>query len=112
LKTTVCLIKENLAFLSPHIGDLETPLARDFFQETLVLMRHITECEPGLIACDLHPGYYSTLNAARMDGVQVVRVQHHHAHIVSCMAENGISGRSSVWPWTAPAMERTGRSGG
>lgn len=103
LKTTVCLIKENLAFLSPHIGDLETPLARDFFQETLVLMRHITECEPGLVACDLHPGYYSTLNAARMDGVQVVRVQHHHAHIVSCMAENGISG-----PVIGLAMDGTG----
>jgi len=103
LKTTVCLIKENLAFLSPHIGDLETPLARDFFQETLALMRHITECEPGLIACDLHPGYYSTLKAARMEGVQVVQVQHHHAHIVSCMAENGISG-----PVIGLAMDGTG----
>jgi hydrogenase maturation protein HypF len=91
-KTTVCLIRKNFAFLSPHIGDLETPLARDFFHETLALMRHITECEPRLVACDLHPGYYSTLAAAKMEGVRVIQVQHHHAHIVSGMAENGLTG--------------------
>lgn len=92
LKATQCIVKGNFAFLSPHIGDMETPQARDFFQESLTLMKKITESNPEVIACDYHPAYYSTKVAAELTGVRVVRVQHHHAHIVSCMAENQISG--------------------
>jgi hydrogenase maturation protein HypF len=92
LKTTLCILKENLAFLSPHIGDLETPQARDFHRESLSLLQKIAECKPDVVACDLHPAYYTTLAAEKMEGVKVVRVQHHHAHIVSGMAENGITG--------------------
>jgi hydrogenase maturation protein HypF len=85
-------VKGNFAFLSPHIGDMETPQARDFFQESLSLMKKITESNPEVIACDYHPAYYSTKVAKKLTGVRVVRVQHHHAHIVSCMAENQVSG--------------------
>ena len=92
LKTTICILKGNLAFLSPHIGDLETPQARDFHRESLPLLQNIAECEPAIVACDLHPAYYTTLASEKMEGVRVVRVQHHHAHIVSCMAENRITG--------------------
>jgi len=92
LKATQCIVKGNFAFLSPHIGDMETPQARDFFQESLTLMKKITESNPEVIACDYHPAYYSTKVAEELTGVKVVRVQHHHAHIVSCMAENKISG--------------------
>ncbi len=93
LKSTVCIIKDNQAFLSPHIGDMETPQARDFFHESINLMKKITACSPGIVACDLHPGYYSTSVASSMQNVEVVKVQHHHAHIASCMAENGIRGK-------------------
>ncbi len=92
LKGTICILKGDFAFLSPHIGDLETPQARDFFRETIALMKRITESDPDVIACDLHPGYYPTRAAETLSGKAVVPVQHHHAHIVSCMAEHGISG--------------------
>ena len=92
LKGTLCILKGSFAFLSPHIGDLETPQARDFFHETIVLMKRITESAPEVIACDLHPGYYSTKTAEALSEVQLIAVQHHHAHIVGCMAENRISG--------------------
>lgn len=92
LKATVCVLKGDTAFLSPHIGDMETPQARDFFHENIALMQRITECAPGIVAYDLHPGYYATRHAQTMTGVRLEAVQHHHAHIVSCMAENGLSG--------------------
>lgn len=92
LKTTQCIIKGNHAFISPHIGDMETPQARDFFAESLALMKRITKSDPRIIACDLHPGYYSTKAAKELPAERVIRVQHHHAHIVSCMAENQLDG--------------------
>ena len=84
LKATQCILKGSFAFLSPHIGDMETPQARDFFQESLTLMKKITESNPEVIACDYHPAYYSTKVAEELTDVRVIRVQHHHAHIVSC----------------------------
>ncbi|MDQ5986753.1 MAG: Carbamoyltransferase HypF [Syntrophus sp. SKADARSKE-3] len=97
MKSTLCILKGNLAFLSPHIGDLETPQARDFFHETLAVMKRITECHPQILACDLHPGYYATQAAQQMEEaangeIILLPVQHHHAHIVSCMAENRLTG--------------------
>lgn len=91
MKGQICLLRENLAFISPHIGDLETPLARDFFHENIDLIENITECHPHVIACDLHPDYYSSHAAYRMAGKTVIPVQHHHAHIASCLAENHIA---------------------
>jgi hydrogenase maturation protein HypF len=92
LKTTQCILKGNFAYFSPYIGDLETPQARDFFSESLTLMKRITESDPQIIACDYHPAYYSTQAAEGLPAARVIRVQHHHAHIVSCMAENKIQG--------------------
>lgn len=93
LKTTVCILKGNTAFLSPHIGDMETPEARDFHSDSCSLLQKIAQCQPHVVACDLHPAYYTTLAAERMRDVGILRVQHHHAHIVSCMAENKIGGQ-------------------
>ena len=92
VKSTLCILKKGYAYLSPHIGDLETPEARDFFHESITLMERIAECQPRLIACDLHPGYYATQAAHRMAGREVIAVQHHHAHIVSVLAENRLAG--------------------
>ncbi len=103
LKATLCIVKGNAAFLSPHIGDMETPQARDFYRESLAILPKIAECSPGTVACDLHPGYYTTRVAEEMQETRIIRVQHHHAHIVSCLAENGISG-----PVIGLAMDGTG----
>lgn len=92
LKSTQCILKGSFAFISPHIGDMETPQARDFFGESLALMKNLTHSAPPIIACDLHPAYYASQVAPDLDGEMVLPIQHHHAHIVSCMAENKLSG--------------------
>jgi len=92
LKAAACILKGSTALLSPHIGDLETPQAQDFLVESCGLLKRITQCEPEIIACDLHPDYFSTRFAARL-GKKLARVQHHHAHIAACLAEFGISGK-------------------
>ena len=93
LKTTQCILKGRFAFVSPHIGDMETPQARDFFHESITLMKRITESDPRIVACDYHPSYYSTQAAHELPAEKIIRVQHHHAHIASCMAENQIEGK-------------------
>lgn len=92
LKATLCILKGGLAYMSPHIGDLETPEARDFHRESLRLMARIAECRPEAVACDLHPAYWTTRLAEELPHSSIIRVQHHHAHIVSAMAESGLSG--------------------
>ncbi len=93
LKSTACIISKNSAYLSPHIGDLETPGARDFLSENIDLLKSIAKTSPRIIACDMHPDYYSTHLAKEMEPKKLIQVQHHHAHIVSCMAENRVTGR-------------------
>jgi len=92
LKNTVCLAKGENAFLSQHVGDLENLESCDFFEMTAKHLRTILEIGPEVIAHDLHPDYYSTRYALSQEGLRQVGVQHHHAHIASCMAENGLSG--------------------
>jgi len=92
LKNTICLTKDDRAFLSQHIGDLENLATYEFFQLTIGHMKRILDINPEIIACDLHPDYLSTRYAIEQDKVEKVRVQHHHAHIVSCMAENKLNG--------------------
>lgn len=92
LKNTVCLIKGNQAFLSQHIGDLENIQTDAFFKMTIDHLKRILDIEPGIIACDLHPRYLSTQYAEALDGVEMIQIQHHHAHLVGCMAENRIRG--------------------
>ncbi len=93
LKNTFCLTREHHAFLSQHIGDLENYETLVFFEETLARMKELFRIEPAVVAYDLHPMYLSTKLALGMTGVEKVGVQHHHAHIASCMAENGIQDR-------------------
>jgi hydrogenase maturation protein HypF len=88
LKNTVCLTKDDKAFLSQHIGDLENLSTLDFFKLTVNHLQRILEIHPEIIACDMHPDYLSSRYAAEQQGIRKVEVQHHHAHIVSCMAEH------------------------
>ena len=93
LKNTICLTRRNMAFLSQHIGDLENIESFDFFREAIAHLSRILEIEPEVIAHDLHPDYLSTKGASTQNGARLVGVQHHHAHIAACMAENLIDGR-------------------
>ncbi|MCK4794750.1 MAG: carbamoyltransferase HypF [Desulfobacteraceae bacterium] len=92
LKNTICLTKENNAFLSQHIGDMENLATFDFFKLTIEHMKRILHIHPEIIACDLHPDYLSTRYADVQHDLEKIQVQHHHAHIVSCMAENKLDG--------------------
>jgi hydrogenase maturation protein HypF len=92
LKNTICLTKSKHAFLSQHIGDLENLESYRFFEEAVEHLQRILEIKPEVIAYDLHPGYFSTKWALSRKQVRLVGVQHHHAHIASCMAENHLEG--------------------
>jgi hydrogenase maturation protein HypF len=93
LKNTICLTKGRLAFLSQHIGDLENAETHASFEETTAHLERILRIEPQIVAYDLHPDYFSTRWALAQPDVKLVGVQHHHAHIASCMAENRLDGR-------------------
>ena len=93
LKNTICIVRGSEAFLSQHIGDLENLESYGFFEEAIEHLQRILEVHPRIIAYDLHPDYFSTRWALEQDGVQLVGVQHHHAHIVACMAENHLDGK-------------------
>jgi len=88
LKNTICLTRAKTAFLSQHVGDLENAESFGFFQETVEHLSRILEIEPKAIAYDLHPGYLSSQWALQQSDIRLIGVQHHHAHIASCMAEN------------------------
>ena len=90
LKNTICLTRNNYAFLSQHIGDLDNVRTYDYFQETIDHVKQIFNIQPDIIACDMHPGYYSTDYAKAQDEVKKIAVQHHHAHAAACMAENAL----------------------
>ena len=93
LKNTFCLTRGSHAILSQHIGDLENYETMQFFEETLEKMKHLFKISPLAIAHDLHPGYRSTRIALSSAIERRFAVQHHHAHIASCMAENHIRGK-------------------
>ncbi len=90
LKNTFCLTKEHYAILSQHTGDLENLETLEFFQETLAHMQRFFRVTPRAVAYDLHPQYMTTRLALAMAGIEKIGVQHHHAHIAACMAENGL----------------------
>jgi hydrogenase maturation protein HypF len=92
LKNTFCITKGRYAIPSQHIGDLENYETLQFFEETLRNLQSVYQATPALIAHDLHPDYLSTRWALRRPEPKLA-VQHHHAHVASCMAENGIVDR-------------------
>ena len=89
LKNTVALGVAKNIFISQHIGNLETAEAFSAFRKAAVDLPALYETRPARVACDLHPSYGST-QFARESGLEVVPVQHHYAHILSCMAEHQI----------------------
>jgi len=109
LKNTVAIAKGGLAFVSQHIGDMSTKAAFDTFKKTIADFRSLYRFDPKRIACDMHPDYVTTRYATELvggskprsgsdsrgeagDDPLVVKVQHHYAHVRSCMAENELDG--------------------
>lgn len=93
LNSTVCVARRGEAFLSEHIGDLETRMACAAFETTVSHLLDILQVEPRWVACDLHPDFHSTRFAhafAAERGLPLTEVQHHHAHIAAVMAEHGL----------------------
>ncbi len=91
LKNTVALVRGDQAFLSQHIGDLDNPSALAFFEHTIGHLGRILRIRPERLAYDLHPEYLSTKWARERSGLPGLAVQHHHAHLASVMAENGVT---------------------
>jgi hydrogenase maturation protein HypF len=98
LKNTFCLTRDDFAFLSQHIGDMENLETLEHFETTVALYEHLFRIEPEIIAYDLHPDYLSTQYAVRNTQhiipslpreVARIPIQHHHAHIAACLADNG-----------------------
>jgi hydrogenase maturation protein HypF len=113
LKNTFCLTRDRYAFLSQHIGDMENYETLCFFEQMVEQLARTFRVQPEVIACDMHPSYLATGYAQKMiSGYQIsgsmpnpkfgtcdlklVEVQHHHAHIAACMAENGLTGERPV----------------
>lgn len=97
LKSTFCLTRDEYAFMSQHIGDMENLETMEAFGQAVGHFRHIFRVEPELIACDMHPGYLSTRWAQEnANGLPLIPVQHHHAHIAAVMAEHQLDGTEPV----------------
>ncbi len=91
LKNSFCLARDDFAFLSQHIGDMENLETLEHLETTVELYRHLFRVEPEWIAHDMHPDYFSTKFALSLphDPGSLVGIQHHEAHIASCLVDNG-----------------------
>lgn len=92
LKNTFTLVQGRTAYVSQHIGDLESPETLDHFRESLSRFEQLFRVMPAAVVHDLHPGYLSTRIARELGLPRVIAVQHHHAHIAAVLAEHGEAG--------------------
>ncbi len=87
-KNTFCVAAHGVALLSQHIGDLDRVETFDYYRQAITHFKALCRQDPALVAHDLHPLYLSTRYARGLAGVRLIGVQHHHAHIAACLAEN------------------------
>jgi len=109
LKNTFCLTRDRYAFVSQHVGDMENLEALAHFEATVALYERLFRIKPVALACDMHPDYLATRYAqerATSGGLPLVPVQHHHAHIASCLADNDWP--PDAGPVIGVAMDGTG----
>jgi hydrogenase maturation protein HypF len=99
LKHTFALVRGEQAFLGQHLGDLAGESAFRAFLDAVAHFRRLFDLAPEVVAHDLHPGYRSTLYARSLGGVERIAVQHHHAHVASCLADNGVDRRVIGVAW-------------
>jgi hydrogenase maturation protein HypF len=94
LNVACCVIENNRAYLSQHVGDIDTPETLDFLENVAKHLLNLTHAKPEVIACDLHPGFNTTFLARRLTekwDIPMVQIQHHHAHLNKLMTEYGVS---------------------
>jgi len=96
LKSTIALGRRNEVFLSQHIGDLTNRSTQEAHADAVTHLAQLLRISPAAVACDLHPSFNSSEKALKNTQLPVVRVQHHHAHMAACMAENGIRDATAV----------------
>ena len=99
LKSTFCLVTDNHALMSQHIGDMENLETLHAFEKSVAHFQRLFHTKPAIIAADKHPRYLSSQwakNYARQHSLSYCEVQHHHAHIAAVMAENGLTGERPV----------------
>ena len=95
LKNTFCLAKNDLFYASPYIGDVSDLRTVEILEKSIVRMKNLLEINPEVVICDLHPRYQTNLLAEKISKefcVPLIKIQHHYAHILSCMAENNHHG--------------------
>jgi hydrogenase maturation protein HypF len=112
LKNTIAFSINQQGVLSQHLGDLDTVAAFEGFQQTIARFQQLYELHPVAIACDLHPDYRSTQFAqafAQRTEIPVIPVQHHYAHVLSCMAEHQLYGTALgvAWDGTGYGLDGT-----
>lgn len=93
LKTTFCLVRDGQAYLSQHIGDLKDYRTLEYYRNEIAEWQRLLHLTPAVVAYDLHPDYLSTRHALSLRDIERIGVQHHHAHIVSVMAEHNLHER-------------------
>ncbi|HBF32961.1 TPA: carbamoyltransferase HypF, partial [Candidatus Sumerlaeota bacterium] len=91
MKSAICILNDNVAVLSEHLGELSNPSGYRNFAQTIERFQKLLSVTPRVIAHDLHPDYASTRFARSLPDATLIPIQHHHAHAASCMAENGLS---------------------
>lgn len=99
LKNTFCLTRDNYAFVSHHIGDMENLETTTAYENAIAHYQDIFRIQPEMITCDMHPDYFATRYAeerSKQESLPLVKVQHHHAHLAACLAENGWTSDESV----------------
>ena len=114
-KANFCLTKEGYAFPSQHIGDLKNMETLRHYEEQIRHFERLFDMMPEAVVCDLHPDYLSTETAERISseaGIPLLRVQHHHAHMASCMADNGLEGDVIGLIWDGTGLGTDGTSWG
>ncbi len=112
LKHTFAVVRGDQAFLSQHLGDLACESAFREFLRAVDHFRRLLALSPDVVAHDLHPGYRSTVYARSLAGVDRVAVQHHHAHVASCLADNEIDCRVIGVAWDGTGHGADGRPWG
>lgn len=114
-KASFALSREYHVFPSQHIGDLKNLETLDSYEEQIAHFENIFDVKPCAIACDMHPDYMSSEYAAaraERDGVPLFRIQHHHAHMASCMADNGYDGECIGIIWDGTGLGTDGKAWG
>jgi hydrogenase maturation protein HypF len=96
MNSTIAMGIDDKVYLSQHIGDLDTPLATEFYKETINDFLRLFDIKPETVISDMHPGYFSTKFGERYYRDRLIKVQHHFAHVLSCMAENELPVDSRV----------------